>query len=202
MQTNLYLTGKDHGRPLSLEEFLTADYQEGFRYEIIRGRLYVSPLPNLVHEDLRIWLQLLLQAYVKERPDRINRVYTPARVFLPEKDEVTAPEPDLAAYRDFPRERVLQGLCWQEVSPVLVVEVLSADTADKDLTRNPELFIQVSSIQEYWIIDFRDSIQEPSLTVYRRRDRRRWRRPIEVEGGKTYTTDLLPGFTLTLQFTP
>src|SRR5579884_4140914 len=38
MRTQLYLTPKDRGRKLSLEEFETADAQEGFHYDLIRGR--------------------------------------------------------------------------------------------------------------------------------------------------------------------
>lgn len=36
----------DHNRPLTLDDFESAEYERGFKYEIIDGRLYVSPLPN------------------------------------------------------------------------------------------------------------------------------------------------------------
>jgi Uma2 family endonuclease len=89
-------------------------------------------------------------------------------------------------------------LRWQDFSPVLVAEILSADTAPKDLVRNRDLYLQVPSIREYWIIDPRLSGDEPSLTVYRRRGQR-WQQPIEVSGGATYTTRLLPDFKLLLR---
>ena len=38
---------------------------------------------------------------------------------------VTNPQPDLAAYRDFPLHLPFDQVRWQDVSPVLVVEVLS-----------------------------------------------------------------------------
>ncbi len=63
MQTQLYLTPRDHGRRLTLEEFQSADSREGFRYELIEGKLEVSPIPNLPHDYLAGWLLRRLWAY-------------------------------------------------------------------------------------------------------------------------------------------
>jgi Uma2 family endonuclease len=194
----LYLTPADHGRPLSLEEFQTADDQEGYRYELIRGMLEVSPAPNLPHERLLDWLRDALKAYAKQHPEVINEVFGPARVFVPGIEEgVTAPEPNLAAYHDFPHDLPEEEGNWQDVDPVLVVEVLSADSANKDLARNVGLYLRVPSIREYWIVDPRQSYRRPDLLVYRRRGQR-WQNVIRVEAGGVYTTRLLPDFSLVL----
>src|SRR5215217_7274925 len=103
MKTRLRLTPADSGRPLSLEEFLDAEQEEGARYELIEGRLEVSPLPELTHEELSEWLVEVLRTYARACPGAINKVKAPARVFVPDEDEdVTAPEPDIAAYHAFP----------------------------------------------------------------------------------------------------
>jgi hypothetical protein len=47
MPTLLKLGPADEGRPLTLDEFFASDYQEGYRYELIDGRLSVLPQPNL-----------------------------------------------------------------------------------------------------------------------------------------------------------
>jgi Uma2 family endonuclease len=194
----LYLTQADHGKRLSLEEFESADAQEGFRYEIIHGRLEVSPIPDLPHERLLKWLGKILDAYTEGHPEVINQVFGPARVFVPDIEEgVTAPEPDLACYHDFPLHLPEEAVHWQDVSPLVVVEVISPDNADKDLTRNVPLYLRVPSIREYWIVDPRESYGCPTLTVYRRRGSR-WQNPIRVRAGGTYTTRLLPGFSLDL----
>jgi Uma2 family endonuclease len=199
MKTQLYLTPADHGRPLTLEEFTQARGQEGYRYEIIRGRLEVSPAPNLPHEVLRKRLERLLDRYAEQHPEVFNWVQAPGRVFLPEavEEDVTAPEPDLACYRDFPRLLPLTELDWRDVSPLLVIEVLSEDTADKDLERNRRLYVQVPSIQEYWLLDPRQDPDQPTLLVYRRRGQR-WGRVRTVLSGGLYTTPLLPGFCLVM----
>jgi Uma2 family endonuclease len=192
------LTPKDKGRRLSLEEFESADAQEGYRYEIIYGRLEVSPVPDLPHERLLGWLRDALKAYTQQHPEVINEVFGPARVFVPEVEEgVTAPEPDMACYHDFPTDLPEEDVNWDDVSPLVVVEVISPETADKDLTRNVPLYLQVPTIREYWIVDPRQSYKRPSMLVYRRRGQR-WQNSIRVAAGGTYTTRLLPGFTLVL----
>jgi Uma2 family endonuclease len=196
MTTQLYLTPADQGRQLTLEDFEAAATQEGYRYEIIQGRLEVSPIPNLPHDVLRKWLERVLDRYAERRPEVINRVQSPARVFLPAGEGApTAPEPDVAAYRDFPLDRPLDELDWRDVSPVLVAEILSADTADKDLRRNRRLYLRVPTVREYWVLDPRQSADQPTLLVYRRRGRR-WAPVRTVPSGGTYTTPLLPGFAL------
>ena len=49
MQTALHIGPHDHGRELTDDEFVAADYEEGYKYELIDGSLYVSPQPNLPH---------------------------------------------------------------------------------------------------------------------------------------------------------
>jgi Uma2 family endonuclease len=198
MVTQLRLTPADRGRSLMLEEFEHADFAEGFRYELIHGKLEVSPVPNMPHEFLVRWLGRRLDRYTEENPAVIDQILSPARVFVAEESGVTAPEADLAAYRDFPTDAPVEDLRWQDFNPVLVVEVLSEDTAEKDLVRNLELYLLVPSIREYWIFDPRTSASRPTLTVHRRRGKQ-WQRPVEVPAGGTYTTRFLPGFSLPLR---
>jgi Uma2 family endonuclease len=197
MKTQLYLTPRDQGRALSLEEFEHAGSQEGYHYELIDGKLEVSPLPDMPHEELRDWLRDRLKDYARQHAEIINYLKAPARVFVPGRRPTTAPEPDVAAYRDFPLHLPLRQRRWRDFSPVLVAEIISADTADKDLVRNLELYLQVPSIREYWIIDPRIDPDRPALMVHRRRGSR-WQQPIEVGGGGTYSTRLLPDFVLIL----
>ena len=187
----------DHGRPMTLEEFESAPSKEGYHYELIDGKLYVSPLPNLPQGYLEQWVFGKLFLYSAQRPDIINYVHPKARVFVPARTRVTCPEPDVTAYRDFPRHQPIGTLRWQDFSPVLVVEIISLDDPGKDLVRNVQLYLQVPSIREYWLLDSREDPNYPDMLVYRRRGQR-WQRPIEVGFGETYTTRLLPDFALLL----
>jgi Uma2 family endonuclease len=189
----------DHGRPMKLDEFMAGDYQEGYRYELIDGRLYVTPWENFPEDWAHAWLRAKLLIYAQANPRVINHVTGPGRVFVPGRpeNEVSAPEPDVLAYKNVPRNRRKRDIRWQDISPILVGEILSANDPGKDLIRNVALYLQVPSIKEYWILDAREDADFPTMTVYRRRGRR-WQDPIEVGPNETYTTPLLPGFAVTL----
>jgi Uma2 family endonuclease len=196
MATILKIGPQDHGRPLTLEEFESADYDDGYEYELIDGKLIVSPLPNQPENWVQEWLSLQLKLYARDHPAVINHVTSGARVFVPGRRRVTTAEPDIAAYRRFPLHRGIRNIRWQDVSPVLVVEVLSADDPDKDLVRNATLYHRVPSIKEYWVLDTREDVEQPRLLAHRRHGRK-WR-ALTVEGGEQYTTRLLPDFELLL----
>src|SRR5579862_6949795 len=140
MPTLLKLGPADKGRPLSLEEYTTATFEEGYKYELIDGRLTVAPAADLGHHRKERWLEVRLTFYALEHPEVINFVADKARVFVPGRPEVTVPEPDVAAYRDFPHDAGMEAVNWQDISPVLIVEVISPDDPNKDLVRNADLY--------------------------------------------------------------
>jgi Uma2 family endonuclease len=197
MKTITRLGPTDKGKGLTLEEFLKADYQEGYQYELIEGRLFVSPVPDAPEGLVEDWLCTKLKDYAKAQPSIINKVLQKARVFIPGRPRATCPEPDVAAYQDFPAHLPFREIRWEDVSPLLTAEVLSANDPDKDLVRNVKLYRQVPTVREYWVLDTREDPERPRLYVYRRRGRR-WQRVITIEPGNTYTTNLLSGFALVL----
>jgi len=191
--TTLLLKPTDHGRPITDEELLSADYVGGYKYEIIDGRVYVSAEPDPDENDLEDWLVEKLRDYARACPGVINKVTNKGRVFVHSRKRSTIPEPDVAAFSDYPLDRRLKGLKWSEVSPVLVCEVLMGK-AEKDLVRNVKLYLAVPSIQEYWVLDGRDDAEKPTLIQHRRSGKRWVVKTLEF--GSTLTTKLLPGFSL------
>ena len=184
----------DHGRRLSLAECEDADYEPGYKYEIIDGRLYVSPQPNLPENSLEEWLGFELRLYARDHPEVINYVTSKGRVFVHARENATVPEPDLTAFADFPPKTPRKQLRWSEQSPVLVVEVLAEGSPEKDLVRNAELYFEVPTIREYWVLDGRDDPDEPTLIQHRRYGSRWVIRRFPF--GSTFATKLLPGFSL------
>lgn len=196
MTTVLKLGPANHGQPITMEECRAAEYASGYHYELIKGRLYVSPKANLPAGRVENWIYLRLQFYRMGHSEVVNYVSFNARVFVPGEEGETTPEPDAAAYQNYPLDLPIPEVRWEDVSPILVAEVLSADDPDKDLVRNVRLYRLVPSIREYWIIDPRTDPVHPSMIVYRRQGNR-WRR-FDFPAGSTYTTRLLPGFELVL----
>lgn len=190
MTTMLRLVPADHGRPMTLDEFLEADHEEGWHYELIEGSLYVSPMANPPQDWTEGYVYDQLRNYSQKRPDVINHVTRKCRIFVPSPKGVTAPEPDIGAYCDYPNA---PPQSWREVSPVLVVEVFDSN-AEKDLQRNVELYEQVESIQEYWVFDLRSDPVNPVMHVFRR-ENDTWVKS-EHSADDVYETDLLPGMQL------
>lgn len=183
----------DHGRRVSVETADAAEYVPGFKYEIIDGRFYVSPQPNVPELLLERWLRRALETYSDAHPDVINLVAPKGRVYLP-ASRPTIPEPDLAAYAGFPFDRPFRQIRWRDVSPCLVAEILVDGDFAKDLTRNPALYLTLSSIKEYWVVNGAEDPDEPSIIAHRRRGQR-WN-VTTFPFGSTLITPLLPGFSL------
>lgn len=193
--TRLKLGPADHNQPLTWEEYQAAEYQPGYRYELIHGRLYVSPAPKLPHDRHVQFMDRKLYEYSKACPEIFNMVTTGAEVHVPpasgDEEPITCPRPDVSAYKKVPPRRDLQ---WEDISPFLVVEVLSPDNIEKDLGRNLVLYHRVPTIKEYWVVDGLTDPDRPSMRVYRRWGQK-WRR-IDVPFDTVYTTPHLPGFAL------
>lgn len=186
----------DHGRPITDRQAESAEFVGGFKYEIIEGRLYVSPEPNFPEHFLENWIRDALGHYKTNHPEVINFIATKGRVFLPLATPATIPEPDIAAYANVPTDRPLRQTRWQILSPILVCEILVDGDLQKDLGRNPSLYLRVPSIQEYWVVNGAENPDEPSLIHYVRRGKR-WAITTHPFGA-TFTPKVLPGFSLVI----
>jgi Uma2 family endonuclease len=187
----------DHGVPVGDGELRTADFQPGFSYEVIDGRLYVSPAPEEPHDFVVAWLHEALIDYQRQHPGRIKRISQRARVFVPGHRQATAPEPDLAVYDRYPKVSFWRR-DWRHLSPMLVVETVSREI-EKDYGRNVSLYQQVPSIKEYWVVHYGESPASFSFRAYVKKSGRWLKEPKDVGYGQTYTTPLLPGFSLLIK---
>ena len=150
---------KSHGRFVTDEELEHAEYRLGYDYEVIFGRLYVSPAPNPEHDIVAKHIYNQISRYSDHHPEIDGYVTDRARVFVPDSEMTTAPEPDLAVYSEAVDD-------WRDVEPFIVGEVLRGIDIDKDLFRNVSLYWQVPSIKEYWVFDIREEPRRPKLLVY------------------------------------
>ena len=96
MATAWKLGPADHGRPMNGVESPAGDFEPGYKYEVIDGRLYVSPQPDAPEHILERWLRRKVERYADDHPAVINFVAVKGRVFLPRSARLTVPEPDLA----------------------------------------------------------------------------------------------------------
>jgi Uma2 family endonuclease len=189
----LQLGPHDEGLELEHDAFVSATWEPGYRYELVAGRLAVTPMPELPNARVERWFDKLLLKYSFARPELVAEVYAKARVITRDLGGTTDVEPDVSLYRTFPSERTAR---WKDTPPFLVVEVMSESNRDKDLVRNREVYGLVPTIEEYWIVD---PLTEPapSMLVLSRGPDGAW---VEhpVAAGGTYRTPLLPGLEVDL----
>ena len=120
---------------------------DGKRHELIDGVHYVTPSPNLGHQELLGRLYLAIGNFLSTRRD-LGRVFlSPLDVVMSDYDVV---EPDLlfvaGDQQGILTEANVQG------PPALVVEILSPSTRRRDEGIKKGLFDQ-QGVREYWIVD-------------------------------------------------
>ena len=117
---------------------------DGKRYEIVRGALYVTPSPSPHHQRISKRLQVQLMAYFEQR--RLGEVFNaPLDVILTDNDIV---QPDLLVVAD-PDQVSDRGI---ERAPLLVIEILSPSTASKDREVKMPLYAHYG-VAFAWLLD-------------------------------------------------
>lgn len=119
---------------------------DGRRYELIEGDLFVTPAPASFHQTVSRRLQHAMMTQLEDTG--IAEVFdAPIDVHLSETSIV---QPDLALVR-LARTGVVsrRGI---EGAPDLIVEILSPGTADRDRYLKRALYAR-HSVPEYWIVE-------------------------------------------------
>jgi Uma2 family endonuclease len=117
---------------------------DGNKYELINGELFVTPPPTEEHETIVARLSRILDPYVAKHD--LGLVYRPRAVVRTRGSEV---EPDLMVRRPQGRRKAQ----WEDAPiPILIVEVLSSYTRRRDLVQKRDHYMDVG-VPEYWIVD-------------------------------------------------
>jgi len=120
---------------------------DGNRYEVIEGELYVSPAPTRRHQELSKRLEYHLYRWAEVEGRRGEVFYAPFDVILADD---TVLQPDLIYVREERRDRFSErGL---EGAPDLVVEILSPSTRARDRGLKRETYAR-HGVSELWLVD-------------------------------------------------
>lgn len=136
---------------LALQRRLTAKDlaalpDDGNRYEIIGGQLFVSPSPNSRHQRVSFELAGVLYAFLKETSTGFGFA-APMDVRLSPNDVV---QPDLFVVLRHHSE-IIEGPAIAG-APDLVIEILSPSSIETDFLRKSKLY-ERSGVREYWIVN-------------------------------------------------
>jgi len=121
---------------------------DGNRYELIEGELFVSRAPGIPHQRVLHNLQMELASYLKAHP--IGILVPGAGAIFSDYDAVI---PDLAFVRNERWDQVVTGEKFTGALD-LVIEILSPGTQNRqrDLSPKRQLYGKYG-VKEYWIVD-------------------------------------------------
>jgi Uma2 family endonuclease len=118
---------------------------DGNKYELVRGELFVTPPPTDAHETISARLTRLLEPYVSA--NGLGLIYHPRAVVRIGSD--TEVEPDLMVRQ--PQD--VPNATWEGAPlPILIVEVASDSTRRRDRVYKRDVYID-AGIAEYWIVE-------------------------------------------------
>jgi len=183
--TQTRLGPADHGRALSPDAFRDSDVEPGYLYELARGRLEVTRVPNDSHWQVVDNLREMIGDFRRTRPGLILRAGGggECQVWVPEL--ASGRNPDLAV--------VLAGTPVDSRGrrpPSLVAEVVSAgaEARERDYVAKREEYL-AAGVREYWVVD----PERLEVTLLSLGDRAGWSEAV-FRGGDRITSALLPGF--------
>lgn len=132
-------------------DYLTWDFDE--MVELIRGQVFKkSPAPSTSHQWAASDLHTTIGQYLSNKPCKVFSAPFDVRLPLPEQRRNdgqidTVVQPDLCVVCDLSKldQRGCNG------TPDWIIEILSPDTAPKDLHEKFDLY-QHAGVREYWIV--------------------------------------------------
>jgi Uma2 family endonuclease len=173
-----------HDRPLTHHD-LDHTPDDGNRYEIIDGELYVSPFPSASHQNVATQLVSILNHYVRQRS--LGLVFTSGlKVVL---DEPTGVGPDVVFISQGRLDTLMADGFYG--APDLLVEVLSSKPALDTLIKKKKY--ARSGVPHYWIVD----PEKRTLQAYRL-EGDRYHLMAEVLGEAVFEPSLFPGLAIPL----
>ena len=135
----------DHGRRMTLDEFIEADFEEGWLYELARGVIDVTEVPGVNHGRIVHRITRLLIHYEDARPGMINYRAGGGECRLRLPGMQSDRHPDQAIYL-FPPPPGPKP--WTRWVPQIVVEAVSEGGEERDYVEKREEYLRIG-VTEY-----------------------------------------------------
>jgi len=185
---HLRISPADNGRTMTLDDYLDAEVEEGYRYELARGVLEVSNIPDDLHGVIVWALYRAIAAYDQSHPNRIHRVGGGSEFHFTMPAMISGRHPDVAVtLRGTPKDS--RGRRPASFAIEVVSEGKEARYRDYVTKRQEYL---AYGLREYWIVD--PELKRVTLLI---RDGDTWVERIAT-GDQSATSVVLPGFVVAL----
>ena len=133
---------------LTIADWDAMPAEDGNRYEIIEGELFVSTSPGLTHQIVVTNLILLIGRFLETKPMGVV-VTTPGLVL----SKYSGVIPDIVFFLHEQRETIVTG-DRLTAPPALVIEIVSPGSANIRRDRVVKLQLYAKHrVPEYWIVD-------------------------------------------------
>lgn len=179
------ISPSDQGRGMTIAEFEASDFEEGYLYELGRGRLVVSDVPNPPHLRRVEHLRDELAFYRRSNPGVVDTIAGGGECRLVISGFDSVRHPDLAVYRT-PAPSDSSDV-WETWVPDFVVEVVSPGSQMRDYQEKRDEYLAFG-VKEYWVIN-----QDKAEVLQLRRVGGRWREA-RLQAGQVVKSSILPGF--------
>jgi Uma2 family endonuclease len=173
----------DHGRRLPLDDFIDALFEDGWLYELARGVVVVTEVPEVSHGRIVSRLAKMLERYERDGGRAMNYRAGRNECVLRLPGMQSSRRPDQAIYF-FPPPAIDDP--WTRWIPDIVIEVVSAGSEVRDYNEKREEYLR-AGVREYWILD-----QRPRILLAQKRLGDIWQDSL-VPADAVYRTHLLPG---------
>lgn len=158
---------------------------DGNRYELIDGELYVSSAPAIIHQTVLMNIALAFAEYLRGNP--IGRILPGVGVVF---DEYNGVIPDLVFATHERMRKSTSGGRFQ-AAPDIVIEILSPGASNERRDRHIKRSLYASrGVDEYWIVD----PENRSIEIHRRNEAGALLFGETLRQGDELTCGLLPGF--------
>jgi Uma2 family endonuclease len=159
---------------------------DGNRYEIVDGDLFVSTSPSFLHQRIITSLIIAIGAYLQKHP--IGEFVSGVGVIF---DDHNAVIPDLVYVSNARMPETIAGGRLVR-APEIAIEILSPGAANERRDRHVKLNLYSSrEVQEYWIVD----PENRAVEIYRRRSGK-LEMLCKVQAADLLNSPELPGFSL------
>ncbi|SCZ81089.1 type II toxin-antitoxin system Phd/YefM family antitoxin [Acidaminobacter hydrogenoformans] len=148
------------GKKVSYEEFLEISEKSELRMEYIEGEIILMAAPSFKHQELLGMLYMAFRQFISGKACKVILAPFDIRLFKPEIRDPDVCQPDLIIACDTEENLNEKGQYFGV--PELVVEILSASTRSKDMTKKLNTYM-LSGIKEYWIVDHKHK----TVIIYR-----------------------------------
>lgn len=169
------------------EDYLSLP-DDGKRYQVIEGEIYMVPAPAPWHQDITRKLVILLNEFVERH--KLGKVYFAlCDVVLSEEDII---QPDIF-FISKEREHIITEQNFQG-APDLIIEIISPFTAKLDKSLKMKLYERFG-VKEYWLVD-PDGEEIEVLTL--KGEGYESIGVFGIEHGQSFESPLLKGFMISL----